>query len=86
MYRVGTFIVLLEIGGVITLMLESFVILCCIPIPITLVLFIGFFLHMSNGWKAQEVNYEFVITSFLVYGCLCGQNCSFLPVAPVYQH
>ena len=65
MYRVGTFIVLWEIGGVITLMSESFVILCCISTPITLVLFIGF-LHMSNGWKAQEVNYKFVIMSFLV--------------------
>ena len=65
MYRVGTLIVLWEIGGVITLMLESFVILCCIPTPITLVLLIGF-LHISHGWKAQEVNYKFVITSFLV--------------------
>jgi hypothetical protein len=36
----------------------------CVPIAITLSLFIGFE-HMSNEWKVEEVSYEFGIWSFL---------------------
>jgi hypothetical protein len=32
---------------------------------------------MSNDWKAQEVIYEFDITSFLRKRCLCAQKCIF---------
>jgi hypothetical protein len=32
----------------------------CIPTTITSALFIGFG-HMSNGWKSEEINYDFVL-------------------------
>jgi hypothetical protein len=39
---------------------------CCVPMIITSSLFIGFE-HMSNAWKVEKVNYEFGITSFLIW-------------------
>jgi hypothetical protein len=57
----------------------------CVRTTITSSLFIGFE-HMSNEWKVEEVNYEFVIGSFLRLYMVCAQKFKILRFLKSDQH
>jgi hypothetical protein len=56
-----------------------------VPTTITYSLFIRIG-RMSNGWKVEEVNYEFNIGSFLTLYFVWGQMFKFLRLLKAAQH